>query len=252
MSLKGTISKESIHRLVKDVSYIMKNPLNDNGIYYVHDEENMLKGYALIIGPSDTPYFGGYYLFEFTFPTDYPFSPPVLKYMTNNGIIRFNPNLYTNGKVCISILNTWHGDAWSSCQSISTILLTLSTILNSKPLLNEPGITESHNEIIKYNQLITFSNISIAICDVLDNKIGCPWLDKFHKIIEEQFLNNYHAILEKINLLEKDEKENVISVMIQFYRLNVLIDYGKLKKRFIESYEKIKNKDNKLNEMIYI
>ena len=50
------ISKDTINRLLKDVKQIMKNPLYDNGIYYQHDEEDMLKGYALIVGPSDTPY----------------------------------------------------------------------------------------------------------------------------------------------------------------------------------------------------
>ena len=49
------VSRETIHRLLSDVKTIMKNPLNDNGIYYIHDDEDMLKGYAMIVGPSDTP-----------------------------------------------------------------------------------------------------------------------------------------------------------------------------------------------------
>ena len=28
---------------------------------------------------------------------------------TGEGRVRFNPNLYHAGKVCLSILNTWHG-----------------------------------------------------------------------------------------------------------------------------------------------
>ena len=47
--------------------YIFKNPLTDNGIYYCHDEEDILKGYAMIMGPEGTPYFGGYYFFEFSY-----------------------------------------------------------------------------------------------------------------------------------------------------------------------------------------
>ena len=62
------ISKETINRLVKDVKHIIKNPLTDNNIFYSHDEDDVLKGYALIIGPSDTPYFGGYYFFELNYP----------------------------------------------------------------------------------------------------------------------------------------------------------------------------------------
>ena len=51
------LSKNTIKRLLQDVKQIIKNPLNDNGIYYIHDDTDMLKGYALIIGPEDTPYF---------------------------------------------------------------------------------------------------------------------------------------------------------------------------------------------------
>jgi ubiquitin-protein ligase len=69
------IKKETIQRLLKDIKQIIKHPLTDNGIFYSHDETDMLKGYAMIIGPEGTPYFGGYYFFKFNFPTDYPYSP---------------------------------------------------------------------------------------------------------------------------------------------------------------------------------
>ena len=70
------ISSLSQRRLLKDIKEVLKNPLYDQGIYYTHDEENMLKGYALIIGPGDSLYEDGFYFFEFSFPKDYPFSPP--------------------------------------------------------------------------------------------------------------------------------------------------------------------------------
>ena len=106
MSTNKFITKETINRLLKDVKQLIKCPLIDNGIYYIHDDDDILKGYAMIIGPEDTPYFGGYYFFNFTFPHDYPFSHPTVEFMTNNGRTRFNPNLYRSGKVCISILNS--------------------------------------------------------------------------------------------------------------------------------------------------
>ena len=61
------INKETMHRLLKDVRQIIKHPLTDNNIYYIHDDTDMMKGYALIIGPEDTPYFGGFYFFKFDF-----------------------------------------------------------------------------------------------------------------------------------------------------------------------------------------
>ena len=59
----------------------------------------------MIVGPSESLYRYGYYLFNFEFPREYPYAPPKVYYLTNDGSTRFNPNLYRNGKVCISILN---------------------------------------------------------------------------------------------------------------------------------------------------
>ena len=92
-------------RLLKDVANILKHPLYNEGIYYKHDETDAYKGYAMIVGPSESLYRYGYYLFNFEFPREYPYAPPKVYYLTNDGSTRFNPNLYRNGKVCISILN---------------------------------------------------------------------------------------------------------------------------------------------------
>ena len=100
MPPKKFVSIQTQKRLLRDVADIMKNNLASQGIYYIHDEENILKGYAMIFGPKDTPYENGVYFFDFNFPSNYPYSPPKLTYLTNNGTTRFNPNLYRNGKVC--------------------------------------------------------------------------------------------------------------------------------------------------------
>jgi ubiquitin-conjugating enzyme E2 Z len=112
-----SINNSTIKRIAKDVKYILNNSasLSSENIYYKHDEENIMKGYALIIGQKDSPYGYGYYFFEFIFPNNYPFSPPEVRYLTNDGRMRFNPNLYVTGKVCLSILNTWTGESWTSC-----------------------------------------------------------------------------------------------------------------------------------------
>ena len=127
----------NLRRLVKDVSNIIKSPLTEQGIYYIHSEDNLLEGHALIFGPEDTIYANGCYFFKFNYPNDYPFTPPKVTYLTNNGSTRFNPNLYRNGKVCISILNTWKGEQWTSCQNIRSVLLMLVTLFHNKPLTNE-------------------------------------------------------------------------------------------------------------------
>jgi ubiquitin-protein ligase len=240
MTSTNIISKDTIQRLLRDVKDIIKNPLSSNGIYYQHDEEDMLKGYALIIGPEDTPYFGGYYFFEFEFPIDYPHSPPKVYFRTNAENIRFNPNLYVSGKVCISLLNTWKGDQWTSCQTISTVLLTLCTLLCKNPLLNEPGVTMSNKDLLKYNEIIEFSNINIAICDVISKKIGvllfCFY--SFYPIVKENFLKNYPLYVDLINNKIKEDN-SIRRVSTDLYRLNVIINYEKLLDKLNKTMESV-------------
>ena len=192
------VSRETIHRLLSDVKTIMKNPLNDNGIYYIHDDEDMLKGYAMIVGPSDTPYFGGFYFFKINYPTDYPHSPPKVSYHTNGDNIRFNPNLYKCGKVCVSILNTWRGEQWTSCQTISTLLLTLCTLLCENPLLNEPGVNKLHADCEKYKKIIEYKNIEIAMLGMFckNPNVYNEKFDIFTPFVKEHFFKNIHTVLD--------------------------------------------------------
>lgn len=235
------ISKDTITRLLKDVKQMIKHPLTDHGIYYIHDDTDMLKGYALIIGPSETPYFSGNYFFEFSYPADYPHSPPLVKYYTNANNVRFNPNLYKCGKVCISILNTWRGDQWTSCQTISTVLLTLCTLLCKNPLLNEPGVTTNHPDCENYVNIIEYANIDIAICDIIKKKEGVyqKFFEAFYPYVKKEFLKNYDNILSfiqtKINKPIKPNKSTLVTTNI--YSISINIDYVKLLTKLEECKE---------------
>jgi ubiquitin-protein ligase len=222
------ISRDTITRLLKDVKQIIKNPLTENGIYYIHDDADIMKGYALIIGPSDTPYFGGNYFFEFNYPADYPHSPPKVKYCTNGKNIRFNPNLYTCGKVCVSLLNTWRGEQWTSCQTISTVLLTLCTLLCKNPLLNEPGVTQNNPDIKDYNEIIEIANYDIAICDIVQKKEGIflPFFENFYPYVKENFIKNYNKFHEYA-VKKNDQFKGVDMVFsTRFYNMKVVVNYG--------------------------
>ena len=90
-------------RIWKDIKVFNNSNLNENGIYCDFDDRDIHNVKVLIIGPEDTPYEYGYYLFRLRFPFNYPLEPPKVTFMTQGHNIRFNPNLYTNGKVCLSI-----------------------------------------------------------------------------------------------------------------------------------------------------
>ena len=63
---------------------------------------------VMIIGPKKTPYEDVPFFFDIQLPNDYPKSPPIFHYISFC-TDRLNPNLYDDGKVCVSLLGTWEG-----------------------------------------------------------------------------------------------------------------------------------------------
>ena len=241
-SEKKVMTKDSRKRLQKDIVDIIKNPLTEHGIYYTHDDSDMLKGYAVIFGPSDTIYRYGAYMFEFNFPTNYPMSPPKLNYLTNDGSTRFHPNLYRNGKVCLSVLNTWRGEGWTSCQTIRSVLLILVTLFHNKPLLNEPGITEKHRSFVPYNKIITYRNVEHSMLNLFSSglkpntqPIYLSWFFSFYK----KYINERKdEIIEYIQNLIKDEEYNG-SFSTSIYGLSCKTNYPDLLSKFKKVVSKL-------------
>ena len=189
------LTKTAIQRIAKDVKYIINNPIEN--IYYKHDTENLTKGYALLLGNKNTPYSNGNYLFEFTFPDNYPYEPPKLKFLTSDGLMRFHPNLYINGKVCLSIINTWNGEGWTSCNNINSILLILISILDNNSLTYEPGIEINHYNVSKYNTLVAYKNIEFCILkqinmiyDLNENSDNINKIQKSLLLFKDEIINN--------------------------------------------------------------
>ena len=224
---KITITRETKHRLINDIKDLIVNPLSNDGIYYIHDEQNMLQGFALIIGPSDTIYADGFFLFKFKIPPNYPFSPPIVTFHTQGDNIRFNPNLYRNGKVCLSILNTWKGEQWTSCQTLRSVLLTLVTLFHNKPLLNEPGLTETYRDYKSYNKIIKFQTYKTAIFKIVSQtNLPAPFFS-FYSIIKKHFLSNFTKINDRLEKLKDTEIE---TLNVPLYNMkDVVIDYNKIK-----------------------
>jgi len=114
----------------------------DSSIFLRVDETRVDIIKALITGPAGTPYHNGCFLFDIFLGSIYNQSPPSVKYMTTHGgKYRFNPNLYADGKVCLSLLGTWSGPGWVSGKStlLQVLISIQSMILCDEPYLNEPG-----------------------------------------------------------------------------------------------------------------
>ncbi|GJJ70416.1 ubiquitin-conjugating enzyme E2 O [Entomortierella parvispora] len=100
---------------------------------------------VLIQGPDHTPYRNALFLFDFILPSQFPSQPPAAFFHSwTGGIGRINPNLYEDGNVCLSLLNTWHGkdqtETWTPSSSILQLLISLQgLVLVPEPYYNESG-----------------------------------------------------------------------------------------------------------------
>ena len=221
---------EAFKRIVIDVKDIQKSPIDN--IHYFLDEDNILNGYALIVGPSNTPYEYGNFLFEFHFSENYPYKPPQVIYKSNDGITRFNPNLYRSGKVCLSILNTWTGEQWSACQTLLSLLLTLQMTLNETPLINEPGVDENlhMSSILKYNKMIHFKSLEFTILHYMKNNDKIPIQHpEIIGAMKDSFQKNKKNILESAQDLKSSLKTETIYT--QLYDMKMTLNYEDLYNR---------------------
>ena len=226
------IPKETIMRLLKDIRGVMSDKtLEEGGIMYRHSETDILTGFACIVGPSDTLYFGGYYFFMFKFPTNYPHSPPIVSYLTNTGGIRFHPNFYANKKVCVSIINTWRGEQWTGCQSIQTILSTFQSLLDKEPLLHEPGIRAQHHDFKAYHTIVEYYNYKFACLTLLKDltahvAIELSLVPEFKEFMKRKFHENKTRIreilIERMNTYP--EKKTVSIGLYGCINANIMYD----------------------------
>ncbi|KAM9726353.1 LOW QUALITY PROTEIN: dual E2 ubiquitin-conjugating enzyme/E3 ubiquitin-protein ligase BIRC6 [Menidia menidia] len=170
-------------------------PLSSCSSVFVRcDEERLDIMKVLITGPADTPYANGCFEFDVYFPQDYPNSPPLVNLETTGGhSVRFNPNLYNDGKVCLSILNTWHGrpeEKWNPQTSsfLQVLVSVQSLILVAEPYFNEPGYERSRGtpsgtqSSREYDGNIRQASVKWAMLEQMRNPSPC-----FKEVIHKHF-----------------------------------------------------------------
>ena len=210
----------------------------ESGIYcHINSEkiDNLFR--LLIIGSQDVdnPYFGGFYFFEGKFPNDYPFRPPSVLAKTQGDNIRFHPNFYRNGKCCLSILGTWSGPGWTSCQNISTLAHSLKSLYIKNPIHQEPGWENKKNESTEiYERIVNYKSLEIAVLQMMEYPPS--GFETFLPIMEDFFMKNFDFYMKKINeLLPIQNKAD----SFHLYQLHVIYDVIRLKERFVNMKEKL-------------
>ncbi|KAJ9642970.1 Ubiquitin-conjugating enzyme subunit [Coniosporium tulheliwenetii] len=107
-------------------------------------DENIFEwSVALIVLNPDSDYYGGYFKARMSFPKDYPYRPPEFKFLRP----LYHPNIYPDGRLCISILHAPGDDEmsgesaaerWSPAQRVESVLLSILSLLDDAEV-NSPA-----------------------------------------------------------------------------------------------------------------
>ncbi len=188
-----------VKRIFAEIEQV-RNAMKDFDGYLLVSEANVQQMKLLLIPDYDTPYGGGYFEFDIWVPTTYPDEPPKMHFLTTGqGTVRFNPNLYNCGKVCLSILGTWAQNQWNPKSSTlaQVILSVFSMIFVEHPYTNEPAwynaleTEQGRMRSKKYSDNIRIMCAEHAIKDQIKNE-HTPFKD----IIQKHWSDNKDRTIE--------------------------------------------------------
>lgn len=136
-----TNNAQSFYKAVQREHKLLRSALPPG--VWVRTFENRLDLLSVMIeGPKKTPYEDGLFLFDIQLGQDYPSVPPLCHYISYCSD-RLNPNLYEDGKVCVSLLGTWSGrgtEMWGPNSTLLQVIVSIQgLILVDEPYYNEAG-----------------------------------------------------------------------------------------------------------------
>ena len=197
-------TKTAIIRITKEIAEFQRN--TDLSINVAFRDENVKHVRALIIGPPDSPYEFGFFEFNLQFPSQYPTKSPYVRAITtNNGQTRFNPNIYADGKVCLSILGTWHGEAgetWSTAQGLESVLVSIQSLMSCNPYENEPGFEgepADSKTALEYAAKIRHETLRLTVIERLEVIMGLkkPHYDELEELhlLRDPLKNDHYQFM---------------------------------------------------------
>ena len=134
----------SAKRITKELENLNKDPPANCSAG--PDGDDIFHWTATIMGPVGTPYNGGVFYLNITFPSNYPFKPPKVSFVTKI----YHPNINSSGGICLDVLK----DQWSPALTIDKILLSICSLLED-PNPDDPLVpdiaTQYKNNRVAYD-----------------------------------------------------------------------------------------------------
>ena len=203
-------SAACLRRLASEIAGFKEDPLP--GVNVCPDENYATLVHALVRGPDGTPYEGGLFHFVLYAKANYPHEAPLARLMTTGqGTVRFNPQFYTSGKVCLSILHTWPGPGWNPSFTLRVVLLQLQALMNDQPALNEPGVMIMSNPE-DYNAYLRHETLRVAVLGLLEH---CSHRFAQKAPEEEEADSAEAAEAEKVPPMPRELAEVALAVLLQ-------------------------------------
>jgi peroxin-4 len=132
---------------------------DDDDIHLECNADNILHWHAWIRPAADTPYSGGVFELDIRCSSDYPLTPPTIKFVTRI----FHPNVhFRTGDICLDILKKEWSPAWGIQASCRAILALLSDPDADSPLNCDAGNMIRANDMVAYHSTAMFYTIENA------------------------------------------------------------------------------------------
>ncbi|KAL0132179.1 hypothetical protein PUN28_000153 [Cardiocondyla obscurior] len=180
---------------------------------WVKGFEDRIDLYSVMFrGPEKTPYEDGLFLFDFQLSADYPAAPPLCHYISYCSD-RLNPNLYEDGKVCVSLLGTWSGrgtEVWTSSSTLLQVIVSIQgLILVSEPYFNEAGFEKQKGSQQGCENSRMYNEMVVLKLVQAQTKLLQHPPPVFKDIIIAHFKNHAEKLLQRLELwMEISEQHN--------------------------------------------
>lgn len=233
----STSNPNHMKRAQKEHKILQSSGAIPDGVYVRTWESRLDLFRVLFVGPDDTPYASAPFIMDFYLPTDYPQSPPQAFFHSWSGssglggVGRVNPNLYEDGKICLSLLGTWEGnksEGWVSAKStmLQLFLSLLGLVLVRQPYFNEAGyeplagLESSKRPSALYNErtFLRSSGFLISAVEGVKNNSKLAGIEGLREEVRYLYVQPdgpklLHTAVERVeDILQQSDKEEKVEL----------------------------------------
>ena len=136
----AAFSKDRMKRIAKELPACRARGFDVS----LPEEENILCWHVKLTGPADSPYEGGSFVLDVTFPPQYPFKAPDIKFLTKI----YHPNVDPSSfEICADSFSL--GATWGPTQNMTNILALFGDALKDPTPGDTPLNTEAAAQFVE-------------------------------------------------------------------------------------------------------